>query len=137
MNDAAPRSVRVDRRVTPPAAVEHAIERAVLQAVAPIHARTFGIAVGTAMAVALAAITLVALVQDPTDQRGLGLIGIYFRGYAVSVPGLVIGALWAFVVGFVVGACLAACRNVVLRTWLRWVQARANLAATQDILDQI
>ena len=118
-------------------AAEQAVERAVLRAVAPIHARTFGIAVGTAMALALAAITLVALVQDPTDERGLRLIGIYFRGYAVSLPGLVVGTAWAFGAGFVVGASLAACRNVVLRTWLRWVQARANLAATSDILDRI
>ena len=137
MSDASSRRVRVERRVATPAAAEQAIERAVLQAVAPIHARTFGVAVGTAMAVALATITLVALVQDPTDQRGLRILGVYFRGYAVSAPGLAIGVLWAFGVGLVTGWCLAGCRNAVVRTWLRYVQARANLAATQDILDQI
>ena len=137
MNGAPSRPVRVERRVVTPAAAEQAIERAVLRAVAPIHARTFGVAVGTACAVALAAITLVSLVRDPTDRQHLGILGVYFRGYAVSAPGLAIGVLWAFGVGLVTGWCLAGCRNAVVRTWLRYVQARANLAATRDILDQI
>lgn len=120
-----------------PQDAERAIERVVLRTFAPLRARAFGVALGVALAAALAFTTLVALVRDPQDRHGLGLLGVYLHGYTVSPAGLAIGALWALALGFVLGACIAGVRNVVLRAWLRYVHARAQLVATRDILDHI
>jgi hypothetical protein len=124
----------------PPAvdrAVDPAVERAVLLAFSPLHKRAFGVAIGTAAAVFLALLTLVALVRDPEHGLGLGILRVYFRGYEVSWPGVVIGAAWGGLVGFVAGWFAAFCRNLVLAVWLIYVRAHAALAETRDFLDHI
>jgi hypothetical protein len=106
-------------------------------AFAPLHKRNFGIAIGVACAALIAATTLISVVVDPSDQIGLRILRVYFRGYSVSWPGIVIGAAWAFAVGFVGGWFLAFSRNFVLATWLLYIRVRANLMQTRDFLDHI
>ena len=126
-----------ERRVGPPEQLERAVERALVLAFAPLHKRNFGIAIGAACASFVAAVTLIIVVADPEDQIGLGILRVYFRGYTVTWSGILVGAAWAFAVGFVAGWFVAFSRNFVLATWLLYIRVRANLMQTRDFLDHI
>lgn len=116
---------------------EAAIERALQYAFAPLHRWAFGLAIGTAIAAVVAFITIVAMLRDPSHGLGLGLLAQFFPGYRVAPSGVVIGAFWGGVAGFVAGWFVAFCRNVVLATWLLYIRVRHSLAETRDFLDHI
>ncbi|MGH7505491.1 MAG: hypothetical protein ACRELX_07555 [Longimicrobiales bacterium] len=105
-------------------------------AFAPLHKRAFGMAVGAACALVVAALTLFHLVLDPGSPN-LGLLSQYFYGYTVTRTGLLVGAGWGFVVGFVGGWFFAFCRNLALATSMFISRTRAELAQTRDFLDHI
>lgn len=115
----------------------HTAEQLLALAFAPLHKRAFGTAVGVAAALLLfgfhALDTLVAR-QDGVD---LALLAQFFAGYRESWLGGLIGAAWAFGVGFVAGWFAAFVRNLVLTTWLFVTRTRAELRATRDFLDHI
>jgi len=106
-------------------------------AFAPLHKRHFGTAIGTAAALAVALFTVLDVLSNPAEERGLWLLRQYFRGYTPSWSGVFIGAAWAFFVGWVAGWFLAFCRNFALAATVFWVRARANLQASRDFLDHI
>lgn len=110
---------------------------ALLLAFAPMHKRAFGVAMGTAVALLLALMTVMALVLPSARAFPLGLLGEYFAGYSVSWPGVIIGALWGFVVGFVAGWFTAFCRNLSLAISTFLIKARAELTQTRDFLDHV
>ncbi len=116
---------------------ERAAERTVAVIFASLHKRAFGVAIGTAAAVALLALTLADLAGDPTQRFPLGLLSNYLRGYEVSVAGSLIGAAWGFGVGFVAGWFVAFTRNLVLTLWLVVARAKLHLAQSQDLLDHV
>lgn len=113
------------------------IKPELLLAFAPVHKRALGIAVGLVAALVVAGLTLASLVLDPEGRFPLALLGQYFAGYTVSVPGIAIGAAWALFVGFVAGWFAAFARNLTVATWIFLVRARAELRATRDFLDHI
>ncbi len=127
----------VEQRASKPDALELAVERAMVLAFAPLHKRVFGIAIGAACAVLLAAVTLMSIVRDPSDEIQLRILRAYFSGYSVSAAGVVIGAAWGFGVGFIAGWFLAFWRNFILATWLLYIRVRANLLQTREFLDHI
>ena len=129
-----PTSTREERSVV---AAEREVARALVLAFAPLHKRVFGLALGILFALLMAFVTIVALVVDPVDHFGLGLLNVYFHGYTVSWAGAFIGAAWAGMVGFVAGWFLAFCRNLAFATWLIYIRARANLRESRDFLDHI
>ena len=103
---------------------------------APIDKRAFGLAIGITSALALGLTTAVdMLLAEP--WLGLNLLGNYFAGYSVSWPGALIGAAWAFGVGFVAGWLLAFLRNLSLAISMFLVRTRAELDETSDFLDHI
>jgi hypothetical protein len=106
-------------------------------AFAPIHKRAFGAAVGTTLAVLIAAITALHVVLDPEAGPNLDLFRAYFFGYEVSWAGVAIGAFWAFVVGFVAGWFAAFCRNLVIAVYVFITRTKAELGETRDFLDHI
>jgi hypothetical protein len=108
-------------------------------AFAPIHKRAFGIATGLAAGLGLFTLTIVDLVTrgDRGDPWSLGLLSEYFAGYSVSVPGAIIGLLWGFGTGFVMGWFVAFCRNLVVAASIFWLRTRAELSANRDFLDHI
>ena len=77
------------------------------------------------------------LLLDPQGQSNLSLLAEFFAGYHESWPGALIGAAWAFGVGFVAGWFTAFVRNLVLATWTFIARARAELAMSSDFLDHI
>lgn len=126
----------MQRRVSSEA-LEKAVERAMVLAFAPLHKRVFGIAIGTACATLIAVATVMSMFLDPSDGVGLGILRAYFRGYSISPAGVLIGAAWAFGVGFIGGWFLAFWRNFFLATWLLYIRVRANLLQTREFLDHI
>lgn len=113
------------------------LEREVLLAFAPVHKRAFGVAVGTAVGLAILLLTLASMRVEPEGQFGVHLLGVYFTGYSVSLPGAFIGAAWGFFVGFVGGWFVAFVRNLIVALWMFVVRTRAELTATRDFLDHI
>lgn len=105
---------------------------------ARIVPRAFGIAVGSVGALVLFVAT-VALVVKGGEVVGphLGLIGQYLPGYSVSLPGAVIGAGYAFVLGFAAGWTFARVRNAALGAYLRLVYTRAEHHVASDLLDRL
>ncbi|HEX7071113.1 MAG TPA: hypothetical protein VF190_09920 [Rhodothermales bacterium] len=106
-------------------------------AFAPMHKRAFGVATGTAAAILMALLTLAALVLPSAREFPLALLREYFAGYTVSLPGVLVGAAWGFVVGFVGGWFLAFCRNLALAISALLIRARAEMTVTRDFLDHI
>ena len=103
---------------------------------APLDKRAFGVAVGTASALLIDGATVVLLLRSDS-WKGLGLLSNYFAGYSVSPAGALIGALWAFGVGFIVGWLVAFTRNLTLAVSLFLIRSRAELGETSDFLDHI
>jgi hypothetical protein len=106
-------------------------------AFAPLHKRAFGIAVGTATALLMCALTLFHIAIGPERPPNIDLLANYFYGYSVSWPGLAIGTFWGFVVGFVGGWFVAFCRNMVIAISVFVTRTKAELSQTRDFLDHI
>lgn len=103
---------------------------------APLRSGALGVAVGVVLAGTFALVTLAHLLILPPEAWHLDLLGEYFFGYRVSVGGVFIGPIWAFIVGFVAGWLLAAARNAALWLWLEIIRMKANLGRS-DFLDGI
>lgn len=103
----------------------------------PLHKLATGVAVGTAAALLVVALTVDAIVRPPGSRLPMELLSAYFSGYSVSWSGVAIGAWWAWFTGFVAGWFLAFVRNFALACQIVLVRTRANLAQTRDFLDHI
>lgn len=124
---------RGERRDPAEVSLDHALELAF----APLHKRAFGVALGSAAALAMVIVTLAVLVTDRAHQFPLGLLGQYFAGYTVSWAGVLVGAAWGFAVAFVAGWFFAFCRNAALAITAFAIRTRAELTETRDFLDHI
>ncbi|MEP6506852.1 MAG: hypothetical protein ABJC63_01400 [Gemmatimonadales bacterium] len=102
---------------------------------APLDKRAFGVAIGTAVALLIAGVTIGTMLTSQPFR--LGLLGNYFAGYSVSWVGAIVGALWGFFVGFVAGWLLAFTRNLSLAVSLFLLRSKAELNETSDFLDHI
>ena len=126
----------IDKQPSPPY-IEPELERKVLRALAPLNARALGLSLGIVAALAMSALTELSIVVDKDHKFPLYLLRNYFPGYSVSVTGILVGALWAFAVGFVGGWLMATVRNVVIGAWVLKAKMRADLEASRDMLDHI
>ncbi len=108
-----------------------------LFAFAPLHKFAFGIATGVAGAILMVLLTLAAMFLPGGREFPLGLLGQYFQGYSVTWPGVLIGAVWGFVVSFVAGWFAAFCRNLALAISAFMIRTRAELDSTREFLDHI
>jgi hypothetical protein len=113
------------------------LERFLLKAFAPMHKRAMGLAVGLTAAALVALMTIFHVVVRPDEASPIELLNQYFYGYDVSWRGVLVGAWWAFVAGFVGGWFAAFLRNLFVGLWLMTVRVRANLRETRDFLDHI
>jgi hypothetical protein len=102
----------------------------------PLDKRAFGVAIGAACACLVAGATALVLIRSEPWQ-GLALLSNYFAGYTVSWLGAVIGAAWAFGIGFVLGWLMAFIRNFTLAVSLFMLRSRVELDETSDFLDHI
>ena len=78
--------------------------REIARALVRLNARLLGAALAAIASVSLFAATIVLRMQGgPAMGQMLGQLGHLFPGYAVSLRGAFIGALWAAVAGYLVG----------------------------------
>jgi len=114
-----------------------AADLVVRRAFAPCHKRALGLAVGFTAALFTAALTLFHVIVAPPEAPAIGLLAQFFAGYEVSPSGVLVGAWWSFVVGFVAGWFAAFVVNLWVATWLLVIKARHDLGPTTTFLDQI
>jgi uncharacterized membrane protein YdjX (TVP38/TMEM64 family) len=87
-------------------------QQAIRKTIARIHETGWGIAFGLLFAVALLAATNILIFKGgPVIGPHLGLLRWYFPGYSVTFTGSLIGAVYAFVVGYGVGRAIATIYN--------------------------
>ena len=111
------------------------ITRVVKYAFAPVHKAALGAAFGFALGALVAGATVVQILVATSDGLPLALLSQFFTGYTVSWAGVVVGFLWAALVGFVAGWFLAFLKNLVTALWM--FTLRVNSALTQPFLDHI
>jgi hypothetical protein len=118
-------------------AAEHEIESELELAFAPLHKRCLGVAVGTALGLVVFAFTAIHVLRSPGEPYPLVLLQQYFPRYEVTWTGAVIGAFWAFWLGFVLGWMFAFLRNLALAVTSFVFRARAEMRENRGFLDHI
>jgi hypothetical protein len=109
----------------------------ILLAFAPLHRSALGLAAGAVLGGLLAAATMVLVIKGGYPEPDLGLLGQFFLGYSVSWRGMLIGFLWGFGVGFLLGYVFALLRNAVFWGWLTVIRSRAEMEQYDDFLDHL
>jgi hypothetical protein len=111
-------------------------ESPLLRAFAPLHRVAMGIAWGV-VGGGLVALASVVPVIKGQDFLSFGLLAQFFWGYSVSWPGVFIGLLWGFGVGFALGYGFALVRNAAVWLWLTVIRSRAEMDQYSDLLDRL
>jgi hypothetical protein len=120
-----------------PEEVSQELPRSAMMLFAPVDKRAFGVAIGAASAVGIFALTTFELLATPVPSISPELLSQFFPGYAVTWIGALVGAAWAFLVGFCAGWFTAFTRNLVMALSLFMLRSRAELNSSQDFLDHI
>jgi hypothetical protein len=120
-----------------PKVVDVELPQATMMLFAPVDKRAFGVAIGTACALSVFALTVAELVLRPVPSINPQLLAQYFAGYTVSWVGAAVGGAWGFFVGFCAGWFTAFARNLALAISLFVLRSRAELSSSQDFLDHI
>jgi hypothetical protein len=109
-----------------------------LRSFAPLHRIAMGIASGVVTSGLLTITSLVLVLRGTDESRTAGaLVGQFLWGYSVSWPGVLIGMLWGFAVGFVLGYGFALVRNSAVWLWLTVIRSRAEMDQYSDFLDHL
>jgi hypothetical protein len=111
-------------------------ERQLLRVFAPLHRAALGVAGGTVVGGLLAIATAVVVVHG-TRTPNLDLLEQFLWGYSLSWPGVLVGLLWGFAVGFVMGYGFALIRNAAFWVWLTVIRSRAEMDQYSDFLDHM
>lgn len=111
------------------------LQDALTVAIAPVHKRALGVAMGLTLGALVAGVTVLAIVMHVESDLNLGLLANYFYGYSVTWQGAAIGFWWAFVAGFAAGWFVAFVRNLFTALWIFFVRTKAELS--QNFLDHI
>ena len=88
--------------------------RGLHQAVLRLNARAWGIAFGLLGGLGLFLATVILVIKGGENVgQHLGLLGIFFPGYRVTVAGAFIGFIYGFVTGYGVGRIIGGVYNRV------------------------
>src|SRR5687767_3037084 len=94
------------------AAQPSAADKVIFEAFAKLDRTALGLAVGTLSGLLVFLATIILIIKGGSViGPNLVLLGQFFFGYTVTVPGAFIGLIYGFVVGFVVGWLIALLRN--------------------------
>ncbi len=111
--------------------------RPLMLAFAPLHRSALGIASGVVLGGLLAAATAVLVIEGGYPEPNLGLLAPFFRGYSITWPGVLIGFVWGWIAGFVLGWGFALARNAAVWIWLAVIRSRAEMEEYSDFLDHL
>lgn len=116
--------------------LEEVLEGALTRVFLKLDRVAMGFSVGMASGALLFLATLALVLKGgPMVGPTLGLLGQYFPGYTVTGPGSVLGLLYGFVSGFVVGWAFAFVRNATVFLYMAVVHRRAELQALRRFLE--
>ena len=118
------------------AAQTSAADRVIIDAFARLDRTALGLAVGTLSGLLVFLATIVLIFKGgPVVGPNLALLGQFFYGYTVTVPGAFVGLIYGFIVGFVTGWLIALLRNSLVSAYLIALRTRANLTSSLDSID--
>jgi hypothetical protein len=106
-----------------------------IQAFAPLHRSAMGTAVGIVLGTMIFLATLASIRRDPAEH--LRLLSQFFIGYSVSLQGALLGLVWGFATGYVVGWTFALLRNVAVWIYLIGLRSRVDMEQYSDFLDHL
>jgi hypothetical protein len=116
---------------------ENTVDGPLLRAFAPLHRSALGIACGVVVGGLIGAATLALVIHGGYPNVKLYLLAQFFWGYSVSWLGALIGFLWGWVVGFVLGYGFALVRNAAVWVWLTVIRSQAEMEQYSDFLDHL
>jgi hypothetical protein len=116
---------------------DNTVDGPLWRAFAPLHRSALGIACGVVVGGLICAATVVLVIHGGYPNVKLYLLDQFFWGYSVSWPGAVIGFLWGWVAGFVVGYGFALVRNAAVWVWLTVIRSQAEMEQYSDFLDHL
>jgi hypothetical protein len=120
-----------------PVPEDNAVDRPLLRVFAPLHRGALGTACGVVVGGLICAATLTLVIHGGFPNIKLYLLAQFFWGYSVSWLGALIGFLWGWVIGFVLGYGFALVRNAVVWMWLTVIRSRAEMEQYSDFLDHL
>ena len=111
-------------------------ERFIIEAFAKLDRAALGVAVGTLCGLGVFLATIFLIIKGgEVIGPNLALLGQFFVGYTVTVPGAFIGLVYGFVVGFILGWLIGFLRNSLVSGYLLLLRTRANLTSSLDSID--
>ena len=113
------------------------VDGPLLRAFAPLHRSALGIACGVVVGGLICSATLALVIHGGYPNIKLYLLAQFFWGYSVSWLGALIGFLWGWVIGFVLGYGFALARNAAVWMWLTVIRSQAEMEQYSDFLDHL
>jgi predicted metal-binding membrane protein len=108
-----------------------------VRAFAPLHRAAMGLAFGIVLGTLVFLVTLVSMDRDLHSARHVGLLSQFFVGYSVSIRGALIGLVWGFVTGYILGWATALLRNLAVWIYLMLLRSRTDMDQYSDYLDHM
>ncbi len=112
-------------------------DQLIVQAFARLDRTALGISIGTLCGLAVFLMTNFLILKGGEHVgQNLQLLSQYFIGYSVTFPGSLIGLIYGFGFGFILGWSTAFLRNLLISIYIHIVRLRANWSSVQDFIDQ-
>lgn len=119
-----------------PDSLQNEADRLIIQSLAKLDKTALGIAMGVVFGgVIFFATNVLVWKGGETVGPNLALLSQYFIGFEVSPTGSLIGAVYGFFTGFVLGWLIAFLRNSVFTLYLHVLKLKSNLSAANDFID--
>jgi hypothetical protein len=111
---------------------------AIRRAFTRLHALALGCGVGVTLGLGVLVATLLLFLRGgPKVGDNLKALSSYFPGYQVDVSGALVGGMYGFAAGFLLGYAVAAFRNLALHLVLGYARWSADRFRRRHLLDEI